>query len=355
MGAGFLAATGVRAHDDMTIGHMIISGFRGTRAGDPEVDRICRYLESGEIGGVILLKRNITSPEQILALTKVFREASAIGQPIISIDQEGGRVARIGSWNGFRDWMSADAIVRTGMSDEEVRGYYTERARELGTVGINVNFGPVVDLNVNPTNPVIGSLGRSYGSDSADVVRYARQFVRAHRAVGVKTCIKHFPGHGSSSSDSHLRRVDISSSWGEVELVPFQDLQNTGDVDSIMMAHVYHPSFSEKKGRPASLSAKGIEVVRKAIAFDGPTFTDDMQMKAITGTYALGRAAVMALNAGNSFLIYSNYGKRDSIETAAEVSEALMIASATRDLDPTRIAPQYRRAMAFLAEIRLQG
>lgn len=164
------------------------------------MDRIRRYLEAGEIGGVILLKRNITSLEQILDLTKVFREASGPVPPIISIDQEGGSVARVGNWNGFRNWMSADGIARAGMSDYDVRGYYIERARELAMVGINVNFGPVVDLNVNPSNPIIGSLGRSYGSDTVDVVRFATQFVQAHRSVDVKTCIKHFPGHGSSSS-----------------------------------------------------------------------------------------------------------------------------------------------------------
>lgn len=348
LGAGLFASTVVMAQEHMAVGRMIISGFRGTRVGDPEVDRIRRYLEAGEIGGVILLRRNITSPEQILALSTAFREASGSVRPIISIDQEGGRVARVDSNNGFRDWGSAAAVAQSGMNDADVLDYYLVRARELALVGINLNFGPVADLNVNPANPIIGSLGRSYGTDTSSVVRFARHFVQAHRAVGIKTCIKHFPGHGSSSLDSHRSSVDISSSWSAGELRPFNEIHAAGDMDSLMMSHVYHPAFSDKAGRPASLSSKGISMVRDTVEFDGPIITDDMQMGAITGTYTFDRGAVMALNAGNDFLIYSNYHKSHSIETAADVLEALKVASAIGELDLDRIYPQYKRAMKFI-------
>lgn len=323
LGAGLFASTAVMAQEHMAVGRMIISGFRGTRVGDPEVDRIRRYLEAGEIGGVILLRRNITSPEQILALSTAFREASGSVRPIISIDQEGGWVARVDSTDGFRDWGSAAAVARSGMSDADILDYYLVRARELALVGVNLNFGPVADLNINPANPIIGSLGRSYGTDTGSVVRFARHFVQAHRAVGIKTCIKHFPGHGSSTLDSHRSSVDISSSWSAGELRPFNEIHAAGDMDSLMMSH----------------------------EFDGPIITDDMQMGAIAGTYTFDKGAIMALNAGNDFLIYSNYHKSHSIETAADVLEALKVASAIGEVDLNRIYPQYQRAMNFIYKI----
>lgn len=331
------------------IGRMIISGFRGTRPGDPEVDRIRRYLEAGEIGGVILLKRNISSPEQLLTLCLALREAAGPMAPVISIDQEGGQVARLDESNGFREWLSAAELAHMGMSDSDLRKYYLQRARELATVGISLNFGPVLDLNVNPANPIIGALDRSYGADPSVVTRMATQFVLAHRDAGVRTCLKHFPGHGSSASDSHLKSVDITTSWSEIELSPFQQMIEAGLAESVMMAHVYHPGFSDKKDRPTSLSSLGIDKLRKLAGFDGPVFTDDMQMGAITGIYPQERAAMLAIRAGNSFLIYSNYRKQHSIETAGEIGAAISVAVATGELDASTLVPQYRRTIGFLS------
>lgn len=330
---------------------MIISGFRGKRPGDPEVDRIRRYLEEGKVGGVILLKRNIASPEQLLALSRSLKEAAGPLAPLISIDQEGGRVARVSAENGFRDWMSAEAIARSGMSDGEVREYFLVRARELAATGVNLNFGPVVDLNVNSANPIIGAIGRSFAADASMVVRMAEQFVLAHHDVGVKTCLKHYPGHGSSTSDSHLNSVDIGATWSDAELLPFERLIAMGLADSVMMAHVYHPQFSDRKDRPVSLSAAGIAALRKRSGYGGPAITDDMQMGAITDVYPQDRAAKLALGAGNSFLIYSNYKSQQGIETAEEIGEAISLAAATGEMDPVALLPQYRRAIDFLAAL----
>ena len=315
------------------------------------MSRVCEFLEEGTIGGVILLRRNITSPEQLISLTTAFRNASGSVRPIIAIDQEGGRVARVDAANRFSNWKSAAELATSGMTDEEIFEYYLNRARELAFVGVTLNFGPVADLNVNPRNPIIGSLGRSYGAQTSEVVRFARHFVQAHRAVGIKTCIKHFPGHGSSSFDSHRGPVDISSSWSSEELMPFVEVHDAGDMDSIMMSHVYHPEFSDKEGRPASMSSKAIDMVRNAIEFSGPIITDDLHMGAITGVYSQERGAVMALNAGNDFLIYSNYQRRHSIETAPDVLRALAVAGATGELDLNQIQSQYERAMKFLSEL----
>lgn len=343
-----LPVVGANAQESIQIGRMLISGFRGTKPGDPEVDQIRRYLESGQVSGVLLLQRNVASPEQIITLCQALREAAGPVKPMISIDQEGGRVARLGPWNGFKDWKSASDLAGSDMSDSDLHAYYLERARELAVVGINVNFGPVLDLNINPANLIIGALGRSYGSDPSTVVRMATQFAQAHREAGVRTCLKHFPGHGSSTSDSHMRSVDISTTWADVELTPFRAMSEAGLADGIMMGHVYHPSFSDKMDRPASLSVSGIRSLRELAKYDGPVFTDDMQMGAIAGTYAQDRAAILALNAGNSFLIYSNYQRRHTIETVADVAAAISVAAMTGEFDALALAPQHRRAAAFL-------
>lgn len=307
-------------------GRMLITGFRGTRPGDPEVDAVRRYLSQGAAAGVILLGRNLISPEQVAALTRALREATPGPPPIISIDQEGGRVARLAATNGFRPWMSAAAVAASGMNEEEIIAYYVERARELSIVGINLNLAPVVDLNLNPFNPIIGRLGRSYGRTIEAVVRHAGLFIRAHHAEGVLTALKHFPGHGSATADSHRGTVDVSDTWSESEEDPFRLLSGQGLADAIMTAHLLHPRLSDGPGIPSSLSRRTVDRIRNAVGFDGPVIADDMQMGAVAGTLSMAEGAVRAINAGNSLLIYANFSPADRIETVRSVAKALELA-----------------------------
>jgi beta-N-acetylhexosaminidase len=299
------------------------------------------------VAGVLLLRRNVASPEQILQLSMAFREASANSTPVIAIDQEGGRVARLDNSNGFRDWISAAAIAASKMSDGEIFEYYLTRAREMSSVGINLNMGPVLDLNLVPFNPIIGALDRSFGRKTSAVIRCATAFTLAHRAAGVKTCAKHFPGHGSAITDSHLEATDVSNTWSSVELEPFQEMILENNVDSIMSSHVIHRRFSDSDTTPVSLSVKGIAEIRGTLGYQGPVFTDDMQMGAITGQYAQGEAAVAAVNAGNTFLLYSNYRKWHRIETAAEVVASLSLAREVGSLDMPKVDEQLAYALAF--------
>lgn len=327
------------------LGHLLISGFRGTEASDPEVDQVRRYIEDGTIAGVLLLKRNIRSPDQLERLTTVLREASPDRPPIISIDQEGGAVARLGPNNGFSEWMSAANLAYLDLGDDEILEYYRLRAQEMAAVGINLNYGPVVDLNVNPNNPIIGSLGRSYGERTETVVRFAEIFVRAHRLAGVRTCLKHFPGHGSSMTDSHMSVADVSDTWSAAEIIPFQHLTNAGFADAIMNSHVLHPFLSDEPWVPASLSRRSSRAISEMNGFRGLIITDDMQMGAITNLVGATDAAVAAVNAGNSLLIYSNYKKSHSIRTAATIASALKAA-----VDEGRI--DIRAASDHIARVR---
>jgi len=331
-------------------GQLLITGFRGTKPGDAEVDRVRGMLEAGLCAGVILLRRNCISLEQISVLSRAFRDAAGDLTPIISIDQEGGRVARLDGGNGFLNWMSAREIASSGMSDAEIETYWTKRAWQLSEAGINLNYAPVVDLNVNPNNPVIGKLGRAFGSEPGQVSRMAELFVRAHRAAGVKTSLKHFPGHGSSSTDSHKDTADISKSWKEIEFEPFANMMRGGLVDSVMNGHLMHPRFSDESWMPASLSWNSVKEIRQNLGFQGVIITDDMQMAAVEDLMPLEAAAVAAVNAGNTFLIYSNYRKSDKINTVERVAAALF--SSLDRMSPAAVTDQITLAREFRSRLR---
>jgi len=190
---------------------------------------------------------------------------------------------------------------------------YEAMAREIAHAGINVNFGPVVDLNVNPSNPVIGRRKRSFGSDPKRVVDLARDFIVAHREANVVTAAKHFPGHGSSATDSHKVLADISHSWREKEIEPYVALAHAGLLDMVMVGHLYHPRFSDGEGVPASLSARAIKALRAKgwIGFNGVVVSDDLEMGAVRKAYSLDERVIMAINAGTDLVVYSNVKTRD--------------------------------------------
>ena len=306
---------------------------------------------------MLLLRRNIVSPEQLLQLTHAMRQATNPEVPIIAIDQEGGMVARLDATNGFSPWPSASEVASQDLSDEELYDLYAARAREMAFVGINLNLGPVLDLNVNPRNPIIGALGRSYGHDPEAVARYAAAFIRAHRTAGVLTCAKHYPGHGSSTTDSHVQRTEINLSWTSAELLPFRMMIERGDMDSLMTAHVIHRRFSDDGNTPVSISRTAIDLARSELGFDGPILTDDMQMMSITTALPEDDAAIAAVRAGNTFLVYANHRHDQSIQTVERVVQHISNGLATGQIDPrtweTRIDVAKRFQSRFKAGLRL--
>lgn len=338
------------ASDQARLGDFLISGFRGTKPGDPEVDEIRQMLSLGMLAGVILLERNIQSRAQLARLSDYLTEACPGPAPIICIDQEGGRVVRTGRAKDFSRWLSAKEIATLGMSDSDLNDYYLQRASELVEAGINLNLGPVVDLAINPKNPIIAKLGRSYGKTSEAVTRHASAFVRAHRTAGIRTCLKHYPGHGSSATDSHIAVTDIGKTWANEELVPFRDMTASDLVDMVMTGHLIQELVSDGPGIPATLSRQSVRRIRDDMRFHGPVITDDMQMKAITTHFSDEDAALAALRAGHSFLIYSNYYKH---QTPSQVRRLYDRVAPNRLMQSEALVAQAKTGLAFRSALNI--
>ncbi|MEL6288208.1 MAG: glycoside hydrolase family 3 N-terminal domain-containing protein, partial [Pseudomonadota bacterium] len=193
-------------------------------------------------------------------------------------------------------------------SPEQAAVRYRKAADDLARLGVNLNFGPVVDLNRNRRNPIIARKRRAYGATTADVLPYAHAFISAHRAAGVLTSAKHFPGHGSSWADSHRRFVDLTKTWDAVELAPYRALTGAAAPDMVMVGHLYHPRFSPRGERvPASLSPAAIRgVLRGKIGYRGIVITDDLEMAAVTRRYSLKERVIRAIAAGNDVIMLSD-------------------------------------------------
>lgn len=293
---------------DAMIGQMLLIGFHGSSPGGKHVRRITRQIANGQIGGVILMDRNIRSPRQVRELTSKFHNSGHPLTPIISVDQEGGLVQRLSAKKGFKAYPTARTVARL-YKPEKAHRIYKSMAEELAKAGFNLNYGPVLDLNLNRSNPVIGRLGRSYGADPERVVAYARAFISAHREAKVLTSVKHFPGHGSSWTDSHKRFVDLTKTWKEVEMEPYRALAKDGAIDTLMVGHLYHPDFSTNKRLPATLTSTAIEGwIRGRLGFQGVVITDDLEMGAIRRYHNLKTTLIKAVQGGNDILMFSSAG-----------------------------------------------
>jgi beta-N-acetylhexosaminidase len=329
-------------------GARILVGFTGTRARDPGVQQVARDLAQGRIGGVILFARNIRSARQLRRLLDGLRDAAGGTPPIIAIDNEGGAATRTADARGFKPWLAAQQVAArcSGKADRCIADYYTPRAVELAKAGITLNLAPVTDLNVNARNPIIGGLGRSFSADPAIVTAAARQFIQAHRVAGVATCLKHFPGHGSTSADSHRGLPDITQSWSEVELDPFAALVAEGQADAVMMAHLFHAKLSDGRFQPTSLSKTAVGVLRGDIGFDGPIITDDLQMGAVRNAYDERASVTQAIAAGNDLLIFGNFSNPDP-RLGGRINGAVQAALAGGAVTPAAIAASDQRIAAF--------
>ncbi|WP_022851806.1 glycoside hydrolase family 3 protein [Limisalsivibrio acetivorans] len=286
-------------------GQMIMVGFRGTHADNESVSLLKAQIREGLVGGVVFYAYNIDNPEQTRRLNDNLKSSAPDMHPLFTaVDEEGGKVQRLRDKKGFEDFPSHQSVSE-GMNAVQAEKLYSKLARMVKDAGFNVNFAPVVDLNVNPDSPAIGRIGRSFGRDSDTVTEYAESFIKAHREMGVITSIKHFPGHGSAMTDSHKGFTDVTDTWSKDELQPYKALLDAGMVDSIMSAHVFNKKIDTEY--PATMSNKQIGMLRKGIGYDGVLFTDDLQMGAVSDNYGLETAVVRSVSAGADVLIYSNY------------------------------------------------
>jgi len=222
-------------------------------------------------------------------------------------------------------------------------------SQTLATAGINWNFAPVVDVNTNPNNPIIAKKERSFSANPLTVLKHATAYIDGHRQNHVLTSLKHFPGHGSSTGDSHLEFVDVTETWSEIELIPFQGLIDAGDVDAIMTAHVFNKNMDPDY--PATLSKATITgVLRNRLKYDGVIISDDMQMGAIHQHYTLEKSIKLVLQAGVDVFLFSNEQQYDP-EIAPKIIAIIQQLVNSGEISEAQITASYNRVQALKAKI----
>ncbi|WP_205728951.1 glycoside hydrolase family 3 protein [Flagellimonas onchidii] len=292
------------------IGQMIMVGFRGISV--TEKDAIFKMVNDYHISGVVLysrdlpskehVKRNVLSPTQLKKLNQNLQAIDST-ELLISIDEEGGFVTRLTLADGFENHASHQAIGDLDNIDS-TRIWAQNMAHELSELGINMNYAPVIDLNINPENPIIGKRERSFSDDEESVLSNSRIFIQEHQNQGIICVPKHFPGHGSSDKDSHKGLADVTHTWSKKELIPFQELIKDGSLDVIMTSHVYNENLDTL---PSTLSPKIINnMLRNDFGFEGVIISDDMQMRAISNFYDFETSIEKAIIAGVDILLFSN-------------------------------------------------
>lgn len=334
-----------------TTGQMLLVGFRGCQI-EPDHWLVDAIRNQG-LGGVILFDRNvdgsvqnIASPQQLRSLTATL-QGYAETKLFVAVDQEGGRVCRLKERDGFSPSLSAAAQAQLAKTDGSAYlDYLDHAAAMLAAHGINLNFAPVVDLDLNPQNPIIGRYDRSFCSSAKIVTACASFFVAAHHRHGVGCCVKHFPGHGSAGGDSHLGFVDATDHWVADELTPYQRLVAGGYSDGIMTAHLVNRRL-DPSGTPATLSAAMIDgIVRHQIGFKGVVFSDDLQMRAISNGWGYREAVQRAVLAGVDVLVVGNNlaHQPDAVQLAIEAIAELLDSGR---INEKRIADSLARIAQF--------
>jgi beta-N-acetylhexosaminidase len=290
-----------------------------------------------------LQERNIRSPEQVRELVHSLR-ARAKTPLWVAIDQEGGRVNRLKPKYGFPETLS-HAELGAADDPEKTHAHALEIAQTLAGLGINLNLAPVVDVDANPDNPIICGKGRSFSSDPETVAWHAAAFARAHRELGILTCAKHFPGHGSARGDTHLGLVDVTAFWTDAELVPFQRLIHAALCPMIMSAHVFNARLDAQ--HPATLSRAVLTgILRERLGFQGVILSDDMEMEAIGARYGLEKAIELAIEAGVDVLCFGNNLKFDAT-IVARASDIMVHLVEQGTVPESRIDESLARIMAL--------
>lgn len=319
----------------MDLGQLLLVGFEGTKA-TPELKASLKEMGAG---GIILFKRNVENPRQLRRLVADLQDASE-GPLIVAIDQEGGRVARLGE-----PFTRLPPMVRLGLaaaSDGDL-AFQVGRVlgRELAAVGVNTDFAPVLDVATNPANPVIGD--RALSPDAAAVARLGCEIIRGLQGEGVAACGKHFPGHGDTNVDSHQGLPVLHHTrarFDTCELVPFRAAIAAG-VASIMTAHLMVPNLD--RDAPATVSrAITTGILRQEMNFDGLVFTDCLTMEGIAAMHPTGESAWRAIAAGADVaVVCHDRGKQSA------ALEGLRRAAGEGLLDGTRVREAQARVTRF--------
>jgi beta-N-acetylhexosaminidase len=313
------------------IGQLLIGSFRGTTL-PVEWRSLARDFD---LGGAILFSRNVEAPEQLVELAASVETLGRAMPAWVSIDQEGGRVARLAE--PFTRWPPMAVLGRAG-SEELAERFGRALARELSAVGITLDYAPVLDIHTNPKNPVIGD--RALAERAEEVARLGTAIIRTLQQEGVAACGKHFPGHGDTSADSHVELPVVEHPPDRLRAVEFEPFRAAiaERVAFIMTAHVLVPALDEEQ--PASLSPRVIhDVLRAELGYEGVILSDDLEMKAISTRRSVPAAAVQAIRAGcDAVLVCSG-----DIETQAATLEALVKAVESEVILRSRIDDALKR------------
>lgn len=297
------------------ISQMIMVGFPGTTLSDT---MIVNDIQTRGVGSVILFAGNITSPAQITNLNSQLQQLSST-HLFIAVDQEGGRVARLKASNGFQNTHTAE-LIGIFNSEDSTRVWAEKMSNWLSQTGFNLDLAPVADVNVNPSSPAIGGLDRSFSHIPSVVFQHCSWFIDEMNQKNILTALKHFPGHGSAFVDSHLGFTDITNTWSNSELIPFQTLFQNGFEDFVMSGHLFNANIDSVY--PASLSNKTLtDLLRNDLGFQGLIITDGMFMNAITNNYSFEDAVTLAINAGNDILLYTTnkLGGRSLVDSVVNI------------------------------------
>jgi len=342
---------GAQTTDSLSIkiGQMLLIGFPKS-----ELDSVVlQEIHEGKVGSIIFFEKNIPARNSFVGVKKMtwaYQKASPIPL-LIGIDQEGGKVNRLKNKYGFPSSITAADMGKAGVLDS-VRFYGESTASTLAGLGFNINFAPVVDLAINPDNPIIAKHGRAFSAREDSVILMAKEFINQHRKYGVLTSLKHFPGHGSSASDTHLGLVDITNTWSERELKPYEALINAGYADAIMTSHVVNRNL-DKNGNPGTLSADILTgILRQRLHYNGVIITDDMQMQAVTKHYGFEEAIKMAIKAGVDIMTFSNNIAGADTRTVDRVQEVIRQLVTSGEISQARIDESFKRIMALKKKLQ---
>jgi beta-N-acetylhexosaminidase len=322
------------------IGQLFMVGFWGTTVSENIIDLVQRY----HVGNIILFARNIQDTQQVLALThdlQMIAKAAGHRSPLlIAIDQENGPVQRLGpAATQFPGNMALGAIG----SEQVTYDIAQATGHELQALGINMNLAPVVDVNNNPANPVIGT--RSFGENPHHVARLAAAMVQGYHTAGAITTLKHFPGHGDTAVDSHLALPTIPHTMERleaVELVPFKHGIAAG-ADSVMIAHIAFPAITQQDGLSATVSPAIVRgLLREQLGFDGVILSDCLEMQAITETIGVECGSILALQAGTDIVLVSHLYGRQQVSI-----EAVQAAVQQGELSPETVRQAAERVLSL--------
>ena len=325
------------------IGQMIAIGFEGERATDEWTKLVREQIKNGEIGAVILYPRNIVSPKQLEGLTKTLHYAISGSLPFwVMVDQEGGNITRLNAKKGFMGFPSAKKMSESSVQTAAAK--YRDMACELRGYGINFNLAPVIDLE--QADSLISTDKRSFSDDPQIVVRYAEAFIKSHNSCGIWSSVKHFPGIGGTTEDTHIDKTNATETYTKNDIVPFEMLIK--NAHSVMVSHIIDENIDNL---PASLSKPQIDRLRE-LGFEGVVITDDLQMGAIANYYDLNETVVNAINAGNDVLLFSNMFTPDQ-DLPSKIRDIVINAINNNDIAIERIREAYNHIVT-LKKKRLQ-